>query len=44
MYKRCKCIKTPDHPHIDELLNIMETFSTWKLESGEDKRHFIKEQ
>ena len=44
IYKGCECINTPDHPHIGELLDIMETFVTWKLESGEEKRHFITEQ
>ena len=41
VYKGCECINTPHHPHIGDLLNIMETFDMWELESGEDKRHFI---
>jgi hypothetical protein len=35
--KNCHDINSPSHPHLKELLNILEAFYDWRLEAGDDK-------
>ena len=41
VFKGCECINSPTHPHLYELLEILELFYEWKKEAGEDKKKYI---
>jgi hypothetical protein len=41
--KKCTKIHSPNHPHLDELLDVVRLFYRWKKEVGKEKELFIPE-
>jgi hypothetical protein len=43
VFKKCTNIHSPNHPHLDELLDVVRLFYRWKKEVGKEKELFIPE-
>ena len=41
VFEGCKCINSPTHPHLYELLDILQVFIEWKKEAGKDNKKYI---
>ena len=41
VFKECECINSPTHPHLYEILDVLQVFYEWKKEAGNNTKKYI---